>query len=277
MVFGLSFMSLSGGFLRLNLAFPPILAACGYSLKWWMASPYSAMALTLLADKGVPVTSVPAFCAACMPMWAFLVNFPVILGLAASKDGYENTMPRNAQSPDKLSAYPTLFRFKSAHNNTVECLAMMAPCFWVAQTLKLDEVVFAKLSVLFLATRILYVVFCARAPPHNLPPDPVRALSSVTDALTAAARLRRRAQLGCAAHDALHRRLLLPQCHRLWRPLPGGGPAAARRGRGGLREAAFTVAQQVRDARASPRLGSVHFTRDTARELRGRALRRDHA
>ena len=158
-MFGLSFMSLSGGFLRLNLTFPLILAACGYSLKWWMASPYSAMALTLLADKGVPVASVPAFCAACMPMWAFLVNVPVIMGLAASKDGFENTMPRNAHSPDKLTAYPTLFRFKSAHYNTVEALAMMAPCFWVAQTLKLDEVVFAKLSMLFLTARILYV-FC---------------------------------------------------------------------------------------------------------------------
>ena len=161
MVFGFSYMSLNGGFVWVNMAFPPILAACFYSLKWWMASPYSTMALTLLADNGVPLASVPAFCAACMPMFAFLINMPVIMGLAASEDGYENTMPRKDHAAQKLSKYPTLFRFKSAHNNTNEAVAMMAACFWVAQTHKLDEIVFAKLSLLFVACRILYLFCCA--------------------------------------------------------------------------------------------------------------------
>jgi uncharacterized MAPEG superfamily protein len=115
------------------------------------------MALTLLADKGVPIASVPAFVAACMPILAFSVNLPVIMGLAASADGYENMMPRNAQSPDKLKDFPLLFRFKSAHYNSVEACALMAPCFFAAQALKLDEIVFAKLSVLFLVCRVLYV------------------------------------------------------------------------------------------------------------------------
>ena len=85
-----------------------------------------------------------------------------IMGLAAmDPGGYENTMPRHAQTPDKLAkSFPSLFRLKSAHNNTLECLAMMAPVFWAAQTLKLDELVFAKLSVLFLLARTAYVLCC---------------------------------------------------------------------------------------------------------------------
>ena len=156
MVFGNSYMSLNGGFVRLNLSFPPILAVCGFSLKWFMTSSFSTSALTYFADKGVPLASVPAFVAAFMPMFAFVINLPVIMGLAASEDGYENMMPRNDHRPDRLKDFPTLFRFKSAHNNTMEACAMLAPVFFAAQTLKLDQIVFAKLSVFFLLCRVLY-------------------------------------------------------------------------------------------------------------------------
>ena len=164
MVFGLSFMSLSGGFTKLNLLFPPVMAATAAIVKWWMTSPLADASLTFLSSKGVPTASVPCLVAVCMPAMAFLVNLPVIMGLAAmDPGGYDNTMPRQAQTPDKLAkGFPTLFRLKSAHNNTLECLAMMAPAFWAAQTLKLDELVFAKLSVLFLLARTVYV-FCCKA------------------------------------------------------------------------------------------------------------------
>ena len=75
--------------------------------------------------------------------------------------------------------------------------------------------------------------------PLHLPcrgPHPVRLRVLVCDdgpRFVCARALNRRAELGCAAHDDLHRRLLLPQCHRLWRPLPVDGPAADRRGRVG--------------------------------------------
>jgi uncharacterized MAPEG superfamily protein len=60
-----------------------------------------------------------------------------------------------------LAEYPTLFRFQSAHNNTIEALGMMAPSFWVAHALGLEQMLFAKLATLFFLARLIYIFFYA--------------------------------------------------------------------------------------------------------------------
>jgi len=152
MVFG--YLSMSGGFLKLNASLPPILAVSAVAIKYYVTSPMSD---TVLAFLGVPAAKVPALVGVSISLLAFFVQFPVIMGLAATK-GYDNSMPRVFKASDSLKEYPVMFRLQSAHNNTLEFLAMMAPCFWSASTIGLDQLLFAKLSSLILLCRVIYAV-----------------------------------------------------------------------------------------------------------------------
>ena len=124
MVFG--YLSMSGGFLKLNASLPPILAVSLYAVKYYVTNSISD---TVLASLGVPAAKVPALVGVSISLLAFFVELPVIMGLAATK-GYDNSMPRVFKASDTLKEYPVMFRLQSAHNNTLEFLAMMAPCFW---------------------------------------------------------------------------------------------------------------------------------------------------
>eukprot|EP00308_Calcidiscus_leptoporus_P018301 CAMPEP_0119379976 /NCGR_PEP_ID=MMETSP1334-20130426/54966_1 /TAXON_ID=127549 /ORGANISM="Calcidiscus leptoporus, Strain RCC1130" /LENGTH=192 /DNA_ID=CAMNT_0007399637 /DNA_START=31 /DNA_END=609 /DNA_ORIENTATION=+ len=150
-------MSLSGGFMKVNFLFPPVIAACGAILSYFINSPIS---LSLVEAMPVPVEKVPFFVAALMPIIVFVSGVVPIMALAAvAPAGYNNETPRQAKSPKALEPYPTIFRLQSAHNNTIESMGMMMPAFWVAHTLALEKVLFAKLSVLYLGCRLAFLVF----------------------------------------------------------------------------------------------------------------------
>ena len=159
MVFG--YFSLSGGFLKLNAAFPVIFAVAGYAVKSFVTSPISD---TVLASLDVPLAKVPALAAVSLVALAFLSVVPTILGLSMYQV-YDNSNPRGTKSRENLKNYPTIHRMQNAHDNTLEFLALMAPCLWSASTLGLDELLFAKLMTLvFIAVRL--------APVQQLSPAP---------------------------------------------------------------------------------------------------------
>ena len=87
---------------------------------------------------------------------AFLSVVPTILGLSMYQV-YDNSNPRGTKSRENLKNYPTIHRMQNAHDNTLEFLALMAPCLWSASTLGLDELLFAKLSALVLIARVAYL------------------------------------------------------------------------------------------------------------------------
>ena len=154
MVFGIG--SLSGGFVKLNALFPPIIAVAAASLRWFVASPASEMVLAALP---VPVEKVPFLVAASLPALIFISGLLPIMGLAAAKpDGYDNRHPRLMKTAESLMPkYPLNFRLQSAHNNTIEMVAMAAPAFFVAHALGLNQLLLAKLSVLLLLVRLVYI------------------------------------------------------------------------------------------------------------------------
>lgn len=147
--------TMSGGFVKLNLVFPPIIAGVAYLLKMYVTSPVVEAVL-----KSLPFTvdKVPMVVAASMAPLIFISGVVPIMGLAyVEPNGYDNVNPRMMKSAGgALGKYPVLFRLQSAHQNTVELAAMAAPSFWVASTLGLPSLLFAKLASLALLARLLY-------------------------------------------------------------------------------------------------------------------------
>jgi len=156
----MTFFSLSGGFMKLNLFFPPILALTWYLVKLWVTAPAVGAALESLP---FPVAKVPYVVAAAMAPLIFFSGVVPIMGLAAVvPGGYDNVNPRLMKAAGgALGQHPVLFRLQSAHLNTAEMAAMAAPAFWVASTLGLESLLFAKLSSLLLLARLLYFPFYA--------------------------------------------------------------------------------------------------------------------
>ena len=62
------------------------------------------------------------------------------------------------RAPTMAESHPALFRLQSAHSNTFECLAMLTACFCVGTVHPLDPVLFAKLAIFALASRMFYVL-----------------------------------------------------------------------------------------------------------------------
>lgn len=141
--------------MKLNLVFPPIIAGVGYILKLFVTSPIVESTL-----KSLPfaVDKIPFIVAAAFPPLIFISGIVPAMGLAALETGgYDNQHPRMMRSATgAIQKYPTLFRMQSAHQNTIECAAMMTPAFWVASTLGLDNLLFAKLASLVLLARVAY-------------------------------------------------------------------------------------------------------------------------
>ena len=206
MVFG--YFSLSGGFLKLNAAFPVIFAVAGYAVKSFVTSPISD---TVLASLNVPLAKVPALAAVSLVALAFLSVVPTILGLSMYQV-YDNSNPRGTKSRENLKNYPTIHRMQNAHDNTLEFLALMAPCLWSASTLGLDELLFAKLMALvFIAVSL--------APVQQLSPAPTLVICARARSLSALAARGLPALLLAglerAAHDRLHHRPLRRPGYRL--------------------------------------------------------------
>ena len=187
------FFTLGGGFIKMNIVFPPILAfvgtpdaripaaastltlqsrpgdthctlnvrfaAPGFVVKTFLTAPEVEAVL-----KGLPIATekIPYVVAAALGPIIFISGLVPIMGLAVvAPDGYDNVNPRMMKSAEGMKAYPVLHRLQSAHQNTVECAAMAAPAFWVASTLGLESLLFAKLSALLLLARLAYFPFYA--------------------------------------------------------------------------------------------------------------------
>lgn len=155
MLFGT--LSLSGGFMKLNVVFPPLIACAAALMRWYLASPVSE---ALVNAMPVPLAHKPLVVAACMPVLIFVSGLMPIMGLAAmAPTGYDNQHPRKFKDATSIAeTYPMMFRLQSAHMNTIECTVMLMPAFWVAQTVGLEPDLFAKLAALLLAVRVLYVL-----------------------------------------------------------------------------------------------------------------------
>ena len=138
---GLFGLTLSGGFIKLNLAFPPIIAAGGALLKWFVGA---AISDTILAAMPVPIAKIPFFVAATMPVMIFVSGVVPIMGVTLYKS-YDNSLPRKAKSAEGLKDLPTIFRFQSAHNNTIEYAGGLMIGLWIATSLGLEQVLYAKL------------------------------------------------------------------------------------------------------------------------------------
>merc|ERR1712070_903700 len=80
------------------------------------------------------------------------------MGLTLVGGEYDNSTPRKMKGPALADSFPTLFRLQSAHNNTFECIAVATACFWAAASHAVEPLLFAKLALLVLVSRILYVI-----------------------------------------------------------------------------------------------------------------------
>ena len=121
----------------------------------------SALADQMVAALPVPADKTPYFVTVVLVFVALFTGLGAIglLSLVAPT-GYDNNAPRLMKSPAELSRrYPAIFRLQSAHQNSLEWIAMMAPCFWAASSLDVPQQALAKLSVFILAMRVLYVLF----------------------------------------------------------------------------------------------------------------------
>jgi uncharacterized MAPEG superfamily protein len=135
--------------------FPLLLVASNVGIVYFVQNPISDQ---LIAALPVPVEKVPALVVLSMVMLAVATGLFVIVGLNLVVGSYNNTHPRTIKGPALADSSPALFRLQSAHNNTFEALSMTTACFWVATTHTLDPVLFAKLALVILASRLLYVV-----------------------------------------------------------------------------------------------------------------------
>ncbi|GMH80021.1 hypothetical protein TrST_g2825 [Triparma strigata] len=118
----------------------------------------SAISNQLITMLPVPVEKVPALVIIAMVILSVATGIFVIIFVNIFAGGYDNSLPRKVKGPALADSYPALFRLQSAHNNTIECLAMVTACFWAATTHSLDAQLFAKLALSVLASRLLYVV-----------------------------------------------------------------------------------------------------------------------
>jgi uncharacterized MAPEG superfamily protein len=163
-MFGLEKISISGGLFLFFAACPPIMAAGLGAIKFFVVSAFSDSCLAILAASGVPAKNVPMFIAVMMVLVAWLSCFFALGVIAYCKkpEGYDNSMPRLLKnSAEFAKTYPVSYRLQCAHNNSLEALNFMTPCFWAAHTLGLEEVLFAKLAVMFLFVRLVYIVMYA--------------------------------------------------------------------------------------------------------------------
>ena len=119
----------------------------------------SAFADAALAAMPVPVEHVPFLVAAALVALTLATGLtPIALLSLLSPTGYDNNQPRVMKSIGMAQTYPVLFRVQCAHNNSLEFLAMVAPCLWAARELEMERPLFAKLTLCMLGTRLLYVL-----------------------------------------------------------------------------------------------------------------------
>ena len=127
-----------------------------YLMVAFATQPFSDPMLSLFP---VPVERVPYLVIIALVVIALGLALLVIAALSfVVPTGYNNSTPRLMKSAEQLDQYPFLFRLQSAHNNSLEFLAMLLPSFWAASELAMPPRLFAKLSVLALLARLLYVL-----------------------------------------------------------------------------------------------------------------------
>lgn len=154
--FGLTLSASSfGGVLKGMAFFPVLIVAANVAAIQFVKSPVSD---ELIKAMPVPVSKVPSLVIVAMVVLAAASGVFVIIGLNLLSGGYDNSKPRKLKGPALADSYPTLFRLQSAHNNTFESIIMVTACFWAAAQESLDPLLFAKLALFTLVSRVLYIL-----------------------------------------------------------------------------------------------------------------------
>lgn len=158
---GLTFKDV--GFLKLNTLFPVMTAAAHVGLQQWIKSPGTDAVAAALGDMELP--KLPYLVMTVLPMLAVICAIVVLqaLSLVAPK-GYESHRSREQKAAGNLEAAGTpgwITRLQGAQANTWEACIFMGCTFFVAVSLKLDEILFAKMSTLFLLCRLIYPIVYA--------------------------------------------------------------------------------------------------------------------
>ena len=154
---GLSFKDT--GFVKLNIWFPPLLAAAHFTVTSWCKSPISVTAMEQLP---VPMEKVPYFVAAVMPLLAVFCAIVCAEATAAiGPNGFQSQSPREQKA---LDTHAWIARLRAAQYNTFEAVQCMLCSFFVASSLEhgkdlaVSKLLFAKIATLFLCVRLLYPV-----------------------------------------------------------------------------------------------------------------------
>ena len=153
------------GFVKLNIFFPPMLAAAHFTVTSWCKSPISVKAMEQLP---VPMEKVPYFVMAVMPLLAVVCAIVALQATAAlGPNGYQSQSPREQKAPGKLDLifdgkHAWIARLRAAQYNTFEAVQCMLCSFFVASSLEhekqlaVSKLLFAKIATLFLCVRLLY-------------------------------------------------------------------------------------------------------------------------
>eukprot|EP00310_Coccolithus_braarudii_P013537 CAMPEP_0183334900 /NCGR_PEP_ID=MMETSP0164_2-20130417/3364_1 /TAXON_ID=221442 /ORGANISM="Coccolithus pelagicus ssp braarudi, Strain PLY182g" /LENGTH=199 /DNA_ID=CAMNT_0025504141 /DNA_START=12 /DNA_END=611 /DNA_ORIENTATION=- len=135
--------------------FPVAIITANLLAILFVKSPISDQLIEVLVP--IPVEKVPALAIVSLVILAAVSGVVVVVCLNLISGGYDNSQPRKMKGPAMADSHPAIFRLQSAHNNTLECLAMATACFWAATTHVLEPVLFAKLALFVLASRTLYI------------------------------------------------------------------------------------------------------------------------
>ncbi|GMI41672.1 hypothetical protein TeGR_g1727 [Tetraparma gracilis] len=142
------------GFFKLNAWFPVLLIGANVSLITWCRSNVATLAVAMMP---VPEAKVPFFVIAFMPIIAIVCTIVAIQSIAAIK-------PRGAAgrirggSVAELGLPAWIDRLQQAQYNTWECCTCTVCTFFVAVSLGLPDVLFAKMATFLLLVRVLYVL-----------------------------------------------------------------------------------------------------------------------
>ena len=157
---GLTFKDV--GFIKFNMAFPPMVAVAHFGLTGFLSS---TMSTTVLEKLPVPVEKVPFFVIAVMPIIAVMCAVVAIMALTVvAPNGYESQHSRKQKAPGAIAAagMPAwIDRVQGAQYNTWEACICMLVSFYVGSGLNLPALLFAKIAAFVLLNRLAYPIVYA--------------------------------------------------------------------------------------------------------------------
>lgn len=99
--------------------------------------------------------NIPFLCVGIAFVLIYLARIPVLIAVMQEQKSYDNHHPRDQQA--KLTGWGK--RANAAHYNSLEAFAPFAAAVLIAHFAHADSLWVARLAVVFILSRILYVVF----------------------------------------------------------------------------------------------------------------------